>query len=440
MMSPVVVATDRGRLANGVRFVVRERPGAAVTSVSLWILAGSRDEAVPGVAHLLEHALLQVVPVGRRRRLVDELEACGADVNAVTSREYVVFYARLPTADAAAALDLLSSAVAGTEFDDRLVAAERRVVLEELRLAAADPTDIVHDVFFAQAFGDHPLGRPVGGTPAGVRRLATGHVVDWLGEFRRPARIGVVVSGGEPLESMADRLARGPLAALAGDPTDTAHAAPTGGDPVDVVPGRRDRSLSSDTTAVVVGGPAFPLADPRLAAADIVLELLAGAHASVLTEEVRTRRGLSYDISPELCGYRNTGVWRIALSTAPEHREQVVELTTGLLAAAAANGWTEADVAVARRRVAGLLRLDTEASIDDALLHGERVLAGDSADWSLPAYLDQVATVGSDQVNECARLMLDRLVVATAGPRPGPRTNGRAARPRRTGKEEGGTR
>jgi hypothetical protein len=95
----------------------------------------------------------------------------------------------------------------------------------------------------------------------------------------------------------------------------------------------------------------------------------------------------------------------------------LVDLTTGLLVAAADRGWSEADVAAARRRVAGLLRLDTEASIDDALLHGERVLVGDSADWSLPAYLDHLATVGAEQVNECARLMVERLVVATAGPR-----------------------
>jgi predicted Zn-dependent peptidase len=407
------VATDRGRLTNGVRFLVRERP-AAVTTVSVWILAGSRDEEVPGVAHLLEHVVMQAVPVGRQRRVVDEIESYGADANAVTSREYVVLYARVPTPDAPAALDLLSCAAAGAGFDDRLVASERRVVLEELRLAAADPADVVHDVFYAQAFGAHPMGRPVGGTSAGVRRLATGHLTAWLHRHRRPGRLGVVVSGGEPVDAVADRLAAGPLAAL------TAAEDPAAADPaaaVEVVAGRRDLSLPSDTTAVVVGGPAFPLADPRLAVADIVLELLAGANASVLGEEVRTRRGLSYDISPELCGYRDTGVWRIGLSTAPEHRDRLVDLTTELLTATADRGWSEADVAVARRRVAGLVRLDTEASIDDALLHGERILVGDSAEWSLPAYLDHLATIGADQVNECARLMLDRLVVATAGPR-----------------------
>src|SRR5260370_5711930 len=123
---------------------------------------------------------MQSVPAGRSLRVVDEIEACGGEANAITARDHVMLHARVPTADAAAALDVLVAAATTGEFDADLIEAERRVVREELRLAAADPTDIVHDVFFQTAFGDHPMGRPVGGTVADVARLGVAVPPDCL--------------------------------------------------------------------------------------------------------------------------------------------------------------------------------------------------------------------------------------------------------------------
>src|SRR5580692_826853 len=126
--------TAADALANGVRYAVLHRPDASVTTVSVFILAGSRHEPVPGVAHLLEHVVMQAVPPGRDRRVVDEIEGWGGDVNAMTTRDHVVLHASVPTPDALAALAVLASAAAMADFDDELVEAEQRVVLEELRL------------------------------------------------------------------------------------------------------------------------------------------------------------------------------------------------------------------------------------------------------------------------------------------------------------------
>jgi hypothetical protein len=102
-----------------------------------------------------------------------------------------------------------------------------------------------------------------------------------------------------------------------------------------------------------------------------------------------------------------------SVSTAPEHGDDVV--ATELLGEAVRRGWTAPEVAIARRRVAGLLCLDTESSLEDAFLLGHYALVGGVTGWSLPAHLDQLAAIDADQVNGCARFMVDRLVVATAG-------------------------
>ncbi|MFY1636208.1 M16 family metallopeptidase [Solwaraspora sp. WMMB335] len=407
MTAAADVASDA--LRNSTRVLTRHRPGAEITTVSVWILAGARDESRPGTAHLFEHLVMQATPPGRRMRVIDEIESYGGEANASTARDCVVLYARVPTVDAPAVLGLLADAATMTAFDADLVEAERRVVLEELRLAEADPTDIVHDVFYAAAYGDHPMSRPVGGTPADVLRLTTADVAAWSRRHVHAGRTAVVVTGGLAPAEVSAATGRSALAQLPGADPLRAHTVPT------VTAHRLDHPLPGDTAAVVLGGPAFPLADPRLAAAEVVMELFAGGNASVLVERLRTDLGLSYDIWGDLAGYHDTGVWRVAVTTAVENRDEVVDLSLGLLRSAVGRGWTDADVTVARRRAAGLVRLDAETSLEETFLLGRHALLGGSAGWSIAAHAERIMAVNSQQVHEAAVSMTDRLVVATAG-------------------------
>lgn len=410
-MSTVGRTPVLGAMANGIAYAVLHRPDAEVTTVSVWILSGSRHEPTPGVAHLMEHILMQAVPPGRRMRVVDEIEQWGGDVNAMTTRDHVVLYARVPSPEAAVALAVLTDAATMVAFDDEVVEGERRVVQEELRLAAADPTDIVHDVFFSAAFADHPFGRAVGGSVAGIAQVTRADLHAWSADNVRADLLGVVVSGGMSPAAVEAALANSCLAAL---------PAAGGTRPADTAPAlascRRDLSMTSDTTGIVFGGPAFSLTDPRHGAADVVMELLVGANASVLTEEIRSRRGLSYAMFGGASGYRDTGVWRVTISTAPDNRDEVVDLAPKLVLAAIDRGWSEDEVGLARRRVAGLLRLETESSLEEALRYGDHAFVGGAAGWSVPGHLSRLESLTADDVNTCARLMVDQLVIATAGP------------------------
>jgi predicted Zn-dependent peptidase len=396
-------------LPNGVPYVLLPRPGADVTTVSVWLLAGSRHEAVAGVAHLVEHVVMQAVPAGRTMRVVDEIEAWGGDANAITARDHVMLYARVPTADAGAALEVLAAAAATADFDAEVVDGERRVVVEELRLAASDPCDIVHDVFFQAAFPGQPMGRPVGGTAEGVAGLGVADLAEWSRVNARPGLIGVVACGGIDAGALHRAVANSALADLRGPVRRPADAAPP------VTPGRRDQSLSADTAAVVLGGGGYALSDPRFAAAEVVVELLAGGNASVLNEEIRSRRGLSYDVSGGTSGYRDTGTWRVFMSTAPEHRDEVAGLAAKLVHAAVDRGFTGDEVAVAKRRVAGLLRLEAESSLEDVTLYGNFGLVGGAPGWSRADHLALLSSLDAGVVNQCARQMVDALVIATAG-------------------------
>jgi predicted Zn-dependent peptidase len=396
-------------LGNGVPVVVRRRVGSPVTTVSVWLLAGSRHEPVPGITHLAEHVLVQARRPGRSASAVDEVESYGGEVNAITSREHLVLYARVPTPDAAGALGVLAGCLTAREFGDEVVAGELRVVEEELRLAASDPNDIVHDVFFGTAFADHPLGRPVGGVEDSLAGMTAGGLADWVDDAVHAGSVGVVISGDLDAERAVALLADGPLGRLSPAAMGSPEPAPR------LVAGRAHHAMNSDSAAIIIGGSGFPVADRRSAVADVVMGLLAGGNASPLVDEIRNRRGLSYDVWGLATGYRDTGVWRIGVSTAAENRVEVATLATDLLLARVAIGWSDDLVTPAARRVAGLLRLEAEPTLEEVLLLGRHLLVGDDPQWTLDGYADALARVGAVDVAECARIMFADLVVASSG-------------------------
>ncbi|MEV6980934.1 pitrilysin family protein [Sphaerisporangium sp. NPDC051017] len=405
MRAPVRVA-----LGNGIPVWVLHRPGATATTVSLWLLTGSRyePEAVAGGTHLLEHILMQA-PLPGGGRPIDLLEGLGGEGNAITSRDHLVLYARVPSPEAPAALEILARAMAEPDLGEEILESERKVVQEELRLAAGDPFDIVHDVFYDVAFAGHPLARPVGGTAESVGRVNLDDLRAFHTRWVRASSAALIVCGDLTAEAVLKVLESGPLTALppGGDPPD--HGLPS------VSGGRRNHPLNNDSAGVVLGGPAVPYGHRLLPAWQVLMDLIGGASSALLFEEIRNRRGLAYDMWAFTNAYRDTGVWRAFIATAPEHVGEVVETATALLTERAERGWTAAEVELATRRTAGLLQLETEQSFEEALLYGRYGLIPGHGDWTLAGQIEAIRAVTADDVLLSLRTALEPMVITVAG-------------------------
>ncbi|GAA3816979.1 pitrilysin family protein [Sphaerisporangium flaviroseum] len=404
-------APARAALANGIPVWTLPRPGATATTVTLWLLTGSRYESaeVAGGTHLLEHILMQA-PLGGSGRPTDLLEALGGEANAITSRDHLALYARVPAPESLSALEILAHALAEPRLTEEVLEAERKVVQEELRLAAGDPFDVVHDVFYDVAFAGHPLGRAVGGTAESVGRVDLDDLRAYHAKWVRAGSVGVVVCGDVTPDAVLKVLERGPLNAV---PSLSAPR-PDQGLPR-IHGGRRGLALNNDSAGVVLGGPAVPYGHHLLPAWQVLMDLVAGASSALLFEEIRNRRGLAYDMWGFTNAYHDTGVWRAFVATAPEHVEEVVETATTLLAQRAEDGWTAGEVELATRRTAGLLQLETEQSLEEALFYGRYGLIPAHPSWTLGDHIEAIRAVTADDVLGCLRMAIDPLIITVAG-------------------------
>ena len=151
-------------LDSGERVISERLDHVRSAAVGYWIGAGSRDEepAEAGVTHFIEHLLFKGTDRYSALEIAEIFDGLGGELNAATSREHTLVYARIPDHHLETAVDVMSDMVFAPAFAE--LDSEREVVLEEIAMYEDAPQELVHDLIAEAVFGDHPLGRPVIGT------------------------------------------------------------------------------------------------------------------------------------------------------------------------------------------------------------------------------------------------------------------------------------
>src|SRR5580698_2665300 len=184
-------------LPGGLRVVTESLPAVRSAALGIWAGVGSRDEDRDhaGATHYLEHLLFK----GTQRRtaldISSEMDAVGGELNAFTAKEYTCYYARVLDSDLPLAIDVLSDMVNSSLIAPREVDAERGVILEEIAMNEDDPSDLVHEAFAAQLFGDTPLGRPILGTVDSINAISRDRIWEHYRARYTPDNLVIAAAG-----------------------------------------------------------------------------------------------------------------------------------------------------------------------------------------------------------------------------------------------------
>merc|ERR1719399_908829 len=112
-------------LPNHLR-VASESTGGDTATLGMWIDTGSRYEsdANNGVAHFLEHMAFKGTTKRTQLQLETEVENMGAHLNAYTSREQTVYYAKCLKKDVPHMVEMLSDILLNSTFSQTSVERE----------------------------------------------------------------------------------------------------------------------------------------------------------------------------------------------------------------------------------------------------------------------------------------------------------------------------
>ena len=315
--------------ASGIRVITETMPAVRSAAIGMWIGVGSRDEAPDehGCSHFLEHLLFKGTEHRSARRIAEELDAVGGEMNAFTSRELTCFYARVLDHDLPLATDVLADMlVAATNAADD-VEAERQVVLSEIDIHLDSADDLVHSDLAEAVFGDHPLARETLGTVESITALTRDDIHGYFLDRYRPANLTVAAAGNVEHEDVV-RLVEthlGDLGRPEGTPPD--RSVPP------AVPAQRVhlRNRPTEQAHVAVGGAALASRDPRRHALRVLNVSLGGGMSSRLFQEIRETRGLAYSTYSYASGFTDTGIYAAYAGTTPAKVDEVLKVALAQL-------------------------------------------------------------------------------------------------------------
>jgi predicted Zn-dependent peptidase len=407
----------RSVLPSGVRILSERVPGSQSVSVSFSVAVGSRDETNNhfGSTHFLEHLLFKGTKSRSAMDIAVAFDSVGGSSNASTGKEHTSYYAKvqdkaLPIAVEVIADMLTSSLIDETEFEN-----ERPVILEELAMNDDDPQDVVHEAFSTAVLGDHPLGRPIGGTIETITAVTRAAVWEHYQNNYRPQDLVVAAAGSVDHQELIKLVERGLSAAGWDLGLEAKPVARRLLNPAKISRGSKLNVIHRPISQVniMVGSEGLYVDDPRRYAMGVLNTVLGGGMSSRLFQEIREKRGLAYSVYSFNQGYSDAAAFGLYAGCSPAKAKEVTELMIAELDKVAQSGITSEELALARGNISGSLALKFETNqARMSRLASAEIVAGEFMD--LDETIERFEAVELSQVQALAQdlVSLPRSIVA----------------------------
>lgn len=310
-------------LPNGVRIISETMSHVRSVAVGIWICTGARRETGEqnGISHFVEHMVFK--GTGRRsaEQIAREVDSIGGNLDAFTAKELVSFNAKVLDEHLPLVFDILSDLVLHPLFRKPDIRKEKNVVLEELKMETDNPEYLVNELFCGQFWKDHPLGKPILGTPPTIEGFDEVMVRQYFRDVYTPSNMLITAAGNLRHEELASLAARAfePLADTGRLPADRlatpcAHL-------------RLQNKKSLEQVHLCLGVPSHPVNHEQRYAAYLLNTMLGGGMSSRLFQNIREKRGLAYSVFSDLSLYRDTGCLMVSAGTSLDSAAETVRLT-----------------------------------------------------------------------------------------------------------------
>jgi predicted Zn-dependent peptidase len=398
-------------LPTGERLITETVPSVRSVALGFWIGTGSRDEteARAGVSHFIEHLLFKGTSTHSAQEIAEIFDGLGGELNAATSRETTVLYARVPDDRLERALDVMVGMVYDPAFAD--VDSEREVVLEEIAMVDDNPQDLVHDVAAEAVFGGHPLGRPVIGRAEVISSVSRRALVAYHRAAYVSENVVVAAAGNVEHDRLADLL-RGRLAG-ADSPARRARRAFTRVP----APGYRFQRKETEQYHVCLGAPGVSRRDERRFASSLLDAILGGSASSRLFQEIREKRGMAYSVYSFTSQYSDSGQIGLYVGTREDNLAACFEIVARELEDVASGGVRAGELERAKENLKGRILLSLESTASRMSRLGKSLVTHTEL-LPVDELVERVEAVTADDVAALAAelLRLDRLSAAGIGP------------------------
>jgi predicted Zn-dependent peptidase len=322
-----VPAHQRFVLSNGLTVILLPKKDVPMIAFSGFVRGGASADPAgkPGVASLVAGLLDRGAGKRTAFQFADAVEGVGGSFSAAAGAEAISIGGQFLARDRALMIELLADALMRPHMDLMELTNYRDREIEFIKSAKdSDPAQIVGIYGRAALFGQHPFGRPQGGSERSLATINHEDVMVYLGQFFGADRTTLVFAGDIDPKWMKRALtkafggwakAKSKLPELAPAPRAT---------------GRRVVLIDSPgavQTYFWLGNVGVDRHYSGRPALDLVNTLYGGRFTSILNTELRIKSGLSYSASSRFTRGSVPGEFAIRSYTQTTNTGKALDLT-----------------------------------------------------------------------------------------------------------------
>ena len=388
-------------LPNGLTILHERNPISKAFCLGVWTRTGARDEseAESGLCHFMEHMLFKGTGHRTAQDISREIEKVGGSLDAFTTKDTMCVYAHVLESRREVAIDLMTDMLTGSRFDEHQVAVERNVILEEIGDVEDAPDDLIHEMFAAQLYPAHPLGRPILGSRKTVSSFRQSDLRRYAKRAFRSSNVVVALYGNMDEDELVEicqtrfKFPRGPLArekARLGRP----------------IPKRKHVRRKLNQQHVVLGRRTFSFMDDRRYALMVLNAMVGGGMSSRLFQKIREELGLAYNVFTYVDHSRDTGMFAAYMAVRPRTVGTALDAVRKEFVSLRDGGIIRRELNDTKEHIKGriLLGLETSASRMMRLARNEITYGYQVPEKEL---ISRIQAVKMDHVVELATEVLD---------------------------------
>jgi zinc protease len=417
------------KTSNGARVLFVAATELPMVDVRVVLDAGSaRDGDNPGLASMTAAMLTQGARDWDADTIALRMENVGAELSSSADRDLFEVGIRSLTQPKAldTALETLAGILSSPTFESDDLERLRQNTLIALRQEQESPRTVAQKALYRAVFGDHPYASDPSGTEESVRALTREDLAAFHRRYFTGANALVAIVG-DLDRGAAETLAKRVVAALpAGE-----RPAPLP-EVTELAAGAMERiDFPSTQTTVLAGQPGMRRGDPDYFALYLGNHILGGSGlVSLLMEEVREKRGLSYSTYSYFLPLAQPGPFLMGLQTRNDQADQAREVMIETLRRFVHEGPSEKELTAAKKNLTGgfPLRIASNSNIIGYL--GVIGFYGLPLDY-LDRFIERIEAVDAAQIRDAfaRRVHPDRLAIVTVGGDGAPQVSAAGATP-----------
>lgn len=376
--------------------------------------AASRDGNRPGLALLTSGMLEEGADGLDADEIAEGFDRLGArfGLNSLKDMALVKLRSLTESSKLKPALELMRRIITKPEFPPDALERVRKQVLVNLRMVGQSPGRQAGRAYYRALYGDHPYAHPANGDIDSITSLKREELQAFHNRYY-VARNAVISIVGDLTRSEAEKIAQELVSGL-----------PEGERPPPIpqvasLSGAVEKRIShpSTQTHLLIGQPGISRKNPDLFPLYVGNHIFGGSGlVSILSNEVREKRGLSYSVSSGFHLMRERGPFTINLQTRNSQADEALKVVRDTLAKFIEEGPTEERLKAAKQNITGgfPLSLDSNGKISGFLaMIGFYGLPLDYLD----TFTQKVEAVTLEQVRDAFRRRVDpnRMLTVVVG-------------------------